>query len=95
MHFVMSNMSDSYYVYIVCCQDGTLYCGIARDLAQRMNQHNTDDTKGARYTRSRRPVRLVYSEQAPNRSTALRREYVIKQMSRTQKQALISSANTS
>lgn len=79
-----------YHVYIVQCRDGTLYTGIATDVAARIRVHNTGTT-GARYTRIRRPVVLVYvSEPYPDRSTASRREYSIKQLSRTEKLLLCS-----
>lgn len=79
-----------YYVYIVKCSDETLYTGIATELERRMEEHNGSD-KGAKYTRVRRPVRLVYSEEYPDRSTASKREYEIKKkMSRAEKLLLIS-----
>jgi len=81
-------MSDTYYVYMVRCADETLYTGIAKDVDARVAEHNTGD-KGAKYTKSRRPVVLLYVEQAPNRSEALKREYVIKTMSRNEKEALL------
>ena len=78
-----------YYVYIVECADHTLYTGIATELERRVEEHNNSE-KGAKYTRVRRPVRLVYSEEYPDRSTASKREYEIKKkMSRTQKLQLI------
>jgi len=78
-----------YYVYMVRCADDTLYTGIATELGRRIEEHNTSD-KGAKYTRVRRPVELVYSETYPDRSTASKREYEIKKkMSRAEKLALI------
>ncbi|UFS62087.1 GIY-YIG nuclease family protein [Sulfurimonas sp. HSL-3221] len=77
-----------YSVYIVQCSDGTYYTGIATDLERRLNEHN-HSAKGARYTRARRPVTLVYAERFPDRSSAQKREYAIKQMPRTKKSALI------
>ena len=80
-----------YYVYIVECADKTLYTGIATELERRVEEHNNSD-KGAKYTRVRRPVKLVYSEEYPDRSTASKREYEIKKkMSRIQKLKLISA----
>ena len=76
-----------YYVYIVECSDKTLYTGIASDLERRIDEHNTSD-KGAKYTRSRRPVKLVHSEVYPNRSSASKREYAIKKMKREAKKSL-------
>ena len=82
-----------YYVYIVQCTDATLYTGIATELARRVEEHNHSD-KGAKYTRARRPVTLVYHETFENRSTASKREYEIKKrMSRSQKLKLINSTD--
>ncbi len=74
------------YVYMVECRDGTLYTGWTTDLAQRVQAHN--DGSGAKYTRSRRPVRLVYWEGVPDRSAALRREAALRRLPRDQKVAL-------
>lgn len=76
-----------WFVYLLCCQDGTLYCGIAKDLARRLAEHNSAD-KGAKYTRGRRPVRLVYAEQVASRAKAAQREGQIKRMGRAKKIAL-------
>jgi len=82
-----------YYVYIVKCADETLYTGIATGLNRRIEEHNSSD-KGAKYTRVRRPVTLVYNEEYPDRSTASKREYEIKKkMNRAEKLALIRSVN--
>lgn len=78
----------SYFVYIVKCSDETLYTGIAKDLQQRIEEHNSSE-KGAKYTKARRPVTLVYSETAQDRSSASKREYAIKKLSRIQKLELI------
>lgn len=78
---------ESYWtVYIVRCVDQTLYTGIARDLCQRIAQHNAGT--GAAYTRARRPVILVHQEPAPDRSTAQRREAAIKRLPVAAKRAL-------
>jgi len=78
-----------YYVYMLECADGTLYTGITTDLERRLEEHNGSE-KGAKYTRARRPVTLVYSEKYPDRSSASKREYEIKHtMNRTQKLILI------
>ena len=74
------------FVYLLRCCDGSLYCGWTDDLERRMATHNTG--KGARYTRSRKPVRLVWSEELTDRSAALKREIAIKRLTRTQKLAL-------
>lgn len=78
-----------WFVYIVCCADNTLYTGIAKDVARRVVEHNSNNLLGASYTRARRPVRLVYEEAAQTRSAAARREYEIKQLTRAGKEALI------
>lgn len=77
----------SWSVYLVRCADRSLYTGIARDPDQRVRAHNRG--AGAAYTRSRRPVRLVYREPAADRAAALRREYAIKQLRRDEKETLI------
>lgn len=73
-------------VYIVRCADASLYTGIAKELARRIEQHNAGD--GAKYTRSRRPVTLVYSEAVADRGAALRREIEIKRLPAAAKRAL-------
>ena len=80
----------AWFVYLVRCQDATLYCGIAKDLARRLAEHNSAD-KGAKYTRGRRPVQLVYAEQVASRAHATQREGRIKQLTRTEKMTLIDS----
>ncbi len=78
-----------YFVYILACSDETLYTGITTDLERRLDEHN-NSSKGAKYTRARRPVVLVYSETYETRSEACKREYLIKhKMSREEKKALI------
>jgi putative endonuclease len=78
-------------VYILRCADGSLYTGVTRDIARRIDEHNSNRRLAARYTRARRPVALVYKEAAPTRASACRREYRIKQMSRAEKLTLIKS----
>ncbi len=73
---------------MVRCADGSLYTGIARDVERRIAEHNGAGRAGARYTRSRRPVTLVYSEGAADRAAASRREHAIKQLDRADKLAL-------
>jgi putative endonuclease len=82
----------SYTLYIVCCADGTLYTGIATDVARRVLQHNGEKGRGARYTAARRPVRLVYQAPYPTRSAASIEEARIKKLTRTEKQRLIDGA---
>lgn len=79
-----------YYVYLVECKDATLYAGITTDLKRRVEEHNSDKL-GARYTRARRPVTLVWSKKCKDRSTASKREAALKKLSRAQKLALINS----
>jgi len=81
-----------YFVYMVKCADNTFYTGIATELERRIEEHNSSE-KGAKYTRTRRPVELVYSEEHPDRSSASKREYEIKKkMSRGEKLKLIASS---
>ncbi len=83
-------MESSYYVYMVECSDGTYYTGITTDIERRVVEHNTSE-KGAKYTRARRPVKLVYSEEYPDRSSASKREWEIKnRLTRAEKQKLAS-----
>lgn len=79
-------MSD-WTVYMLRCADGSLYTGIAKDAAARLAAHNAG--RGAKYTKARRPVSIVWSEPADCRSTASKREYAIKQLRRSEKLALI------
>ena len=81
---------DIWYVYMVRCNDGTLYTGITNDLEKRIEAHNSGKD-GARYTRSRRPVKLVYSEEAGTKSAAAKLEYKIKKMTREKKMKLVSN----
>jgi putative endonuclease len=78
-----------WHVYILRCADGTLYTGVAIDVTRRLAQHNGALANGARYTRSRRPVKLAYQEAAASRSAACKREYAIKQLARREKLALM------
>lgn len=75
------------YTYMVKCRDGTLYTGWTNNLEKRLTDHN--DGKGAKYTKSRRPVELVYYESYETKEEAMRREYAIKRMSRKEKLQLI------
>jgi len=74
-------------LYILECSDKTFYTGITNDISNRLRKHN--EGKASRYTRSRRPVKLVYKEDLNDRGTALRRELEIKSLSRAKKEALI------
>ena len=79
-----------YYVYIVRCADDTYYTGIAKDVQKRLEEHNTSP-KGAKYTKARRPVTLVYEEPCEDRSGASKREYAIKRLTRLKKIVLINA----
>ena len=83
----MGKENDIWQVYMVRCKDGTLYTGITNDLAKRIKAHNSAKD-GARYTRSRRPVKLVYSEEVDSKSTAAKLEYKIKKMTRAKKKEM-------
>ena len=80
-------MENTWYLYILRCKDGTLYTGITTDVEKRFQTHQS--AKGAKYTRGRNPLELVYREKCGTHSDALRREWEVKQLSREQKQALI------
>jgi len=84
-----TNEVPSWFVYIVHCADGTLYTGITNNVQRRIHAHNTG--KGAKYTKSRRPVRLLYVEQQDTKGEALSREYKIKQFPREKKIELIAA----
>ena len=81
-----------WYVYILRCGDGTLYTGITDDIPRRLAAHRAG--KGAKYTRGRGPLELVYTEQLPDKSAALRREIEIKRLRRAEKERLIKSRNS-
>ena len=78
----------AWMLYILKCRDGTLYTGITTNLSRRITQHNNGTA--SRYTRSRLPVKLIFSEPCRNRSQALKKEYAMKQLSRKEKNAYIS-----
>ena len=79
----------SWFVYILRCGDGTLYTGVTDDVQRRLAAHRAG--KGAKYTRGRGPLELVYTQEQPDKSTALRREVQIKKLTRPQKEQLIRS----
>ncbi len=74
---------------MVRCSDNSLYTGITTDIDKRLHEHNSGIKPGAKYTRSRGPVTLVYTEEAENRSTAAKREYEIKSMDKNSKEMLL------
>jgi putative endonuclease len=79
-----------FFVYFLQCSDQSYYCGYTKDLSRRLTEHN-DSKKGAKYTRAKRPVTLVYFEEYATLSEALKREYHLKQISNQEKQSLIQS----
>jgi len=80
----------SWFIYILQCNDNSLYTGVTNDLDRRIAAHN--DGTGAKYTKGRGPVRLLYSEESPSRSDAQKREYSIKQLSRAEKVQLLKTS---
>ncbi len=82
-----------YYLYILRCSDNSLYCGQTKDLQKRIQEHNFDDIKSAKYTKGKRPVKLVYFEKHRTLSKALKREFEIKKLKKTEKEALIKKIN--
>lgn len=77
----------AWFVYVLVCADGSYYTGATTDPERRLGQHQAGT--GSRYTRARRPLKLVYSEPCPDRSSALKRELAIKRLTHAQKRALI------
>ncbi len=85
---------SEWFVYMLRCSDGTLYTGVTTDLTRRLREHNGElaGGRGAKYTKARRPVRLVYSESVLDRSMAQMREHALRQLSRTEKEKLANSS---
>lgn len=81
--------AEHWVVYLLRCRDDNLYCGITNHLDQRIRQHNGEIKGGAKYTRANGPCELVYQEKSKDRSSASKREYEIKTMSRDDKLSLI------
>lgn len=81
---------ENHITYIVECADGTLYTGYTKDINRRIQEHNTG-IKGAKYTKSRRPVNLRYVERHPSKRAAMKREYFIKKLTKFEKEQLIES----
>lgn len=80
------------YTYIIECRDKSLYTGWTTDIGKRIAAHNAG--KGAKYTKSRRPVKLLYIEEHETKSDAMKREYAIKRMTRQEKLAMIENGNS-
>lgn len=78
-----------WYVYMVRCSDSSLYSGITTDPKRRLEEHNSDNKKGAKYTKARRPVELVYKKRCTDRSSAASAEAALKQLSRDEKEKTI------
>ena len=81
----------SWCVYLLRCSDGSLYAGITTNLDRRIEQHNTGKA-GAKYTRSRRPVALAWSEAAEDRASASKREHAVRRLAKEEKEALVRTA---
>ena len=81
----------THYVYLLECADGTLYTGYTTDVERRVQEHNTGE--GAKYTRGRAPVDLVHVESFSSKAAAMRREYRIKQLSRSEKESLVRNSS--
>ncbi len=77
-----------FYFYIVRCADDSLYSGVTTDLKRRVGEHNSKNL-GAKYTRSKQPVELVYNEKFSNKSSALKREWQIKKMTKKEKESVL------
>ena len=82
-------MPETFYFYILRCRDNTLYCGQTNDLEKRLKQHNEDNKKGAKYTKGRRPVALVYSEVFSTLKAARSREAEVKKLTKGKKEVLV------
>ena len=83
-------METNWYLYILRCGDGTLYTGITTDVEKRLETHRAG--KGAKYTRGRQPLELVYQEICENHSHALKRELAVKRLTRLEKEKLVASS---
>jgi len=84
-------MSDSWFVYLLRCADNSLYAGVTTNLSRRVDEHNHSNKRGAKYTRVRRPVALVYAENCLDRQQASQKEYQLKQLSKVEKEKLVTS----
>ena len=85
---IKNDSANRHFVYIIKCSDGTFYTGYTIDIDRRIKEHNSGE--GAKYTRGRTPVKLIYKESYNSRSNAQKREYEIKQLPRSKKEELIS-----
>ncbi len=89
----METNSPTFYVYMLKCADGTFYIGQTNNLEKRLRAHNGTLKGGAKYTKYRSPVTIVYSEKSISKSAALRRELALKKLTRKQKESLINSVS--
>jgi len=78
-----------YYLYLLRCSDNSLYCGQTKDLKRRVEEHNFNNVKSAKYTKSRRPVKLVYFEKYKTINEVLKREFEIKKLTKEKKEVLV------
>lgn len=83
--------NNKYYVYILKCNDDTFYIGTTNNVEKRVATHNSG--RGAKYTRIRRPVKLLYFEEQTNKSEALKREYILKKLTRRKKEEFLTTKN--
>ena len=81
-------INKKWHLYVLLCADGSYYCGVTTEIGRRINEHNTS-AKGAKYTKVRRPVRLVYHKPYKDRSSAQKAEYEFKRLRRAQKERII------
>jgi putative endonuclease len=81
----------SWHLYVLLCADGSYYTGTTTDIKRRLKEHNTS-RRGAKYTKTRRPVEIIYTEKFPSRSSAQKAEYRFKQLTRKQKEKVINES---
>lgn len=94
MNMFMMNMMNNimYYLYLLQCENDTIYTGITTDLERRFVEHKSGTGKGANYTRAFKPIKILYTEEFQNRSDASKRESEIKKMTRSQKLELVNKS---
>ena len=78
-----------WYIYVLLCNDNSFYCGITKDVNKRLRQHNGIIKGGAKYTRGRRPCKVIYTKKASDRSEASKKEYAFKKLSRREKEKFL------
>jgi putative endonuclease len=87
----MNRRTRMYYFYILRCSDNTLYSGQTNNLEERVKIHNTDNSKSAKYTKYRRPVKLIYFEEYQTLQEAMKREHQVKKWTKIKKEALVNN----